>query len=110
MIKQNEYYLDATIVNSYFNNLINHFFKILPMWETGESSLPVYLESLQIELLGVQSFISEMQDNHLLLKLLAVIQYFMDNPDCEISTVRREVFNSISICKKLRDCYSEEVS
>ena len=44
--------MDATMLNNYFRTLVNLFFKILPIKESGESSLEVYMRSLQAELLG----------------------------------------------------------
>ena len=44
--------MDAMVLNNYFRTLINLFFKILPIKESGESSLDTYMRSLQAELLG----------------------------------------------------------
>lgn len=103
-----DFTISAEAVNKYFQNLINRFFKILPMKESEEETLPTYISSLQIELLGMKSLIPELQDNSSFLSLLAVLQYFEDNPDCETAVVRREVFNSISTCKHLAAEYADE--
>ena len=81
--------MDAMVLNNYFRTLINLFFKILPIKESGESSLDTYMRSLQAEL-----------------------QYLIDNPSCEVSVVKREVFRAISICNKLKSRYAvpQEVS
>ena len=93
------------LVSNYFNALVDHFFKILPMREEGVSSLPMYIRSLQIELFGCQSFILPMSTNGDYLSLLSILQYFIDHPDTDISDVKREVFRAISICKKLKGLY-----
>lgn len=49
--------MDATMLNNYFRALVNLFFKILPIKESGESSLEVYMRSLQAELLGCKVLI-----------------------------------------------------
>ena len=94
------------LVANYFDSLVDHFFKILPMREEGVSSLPTYIRSLQIELFGCQSFIVPMSINGDYLSLLSILQYFIDHPNTEITEVKREVFRAISICKKLKGIYS----
>lgn len=98
--------MDAAMLQNYFRSLINLFFKILPIWESGESSLSTYMRSLQAELLGCKELIEAIHDDPLLLTLIAILQYFIDNPDIEIAVVRREVFRAISICNKLKARYA----
>jgi predicted transcriptional regulator len=47
--------LTGELLRNYFRNLVNQFFKILPMRENGEDSLCVYMTSLQAELIGCKS-------------------------------------------------------
>ena len=94
--------MDAKVLSNYFRSLINCFFKILPIWESGEGSLSIYMKSLQAELLGCEAI----HEDPLFLSLIAILQYFIDNPSCEISTVKREVFRAISICNKLKARYA----
>lgn len=101
--------VDYRLVDSYFKNLVNNLFKILPMRENNEQSLGVYIHSLQTELLGFQSFVIILRENSGFLTILSILQYLKDNPECDISHVRREVFHTISICNKLRNQISEEV-
>lgn len=103
--------VDANLLRNYFKNLVNQFFKILPMRENDEDSVITYMQSLQIELLGCKDLIPEVRDNSLYLTLLSILQYLIENPECSISTVKREVFRAISICNKLKAVYSNmEVS
>ena len=37
--------LSSELVFNYFKNLVNQFFKILPMRESEEESLPIYIDS-----------------------------------------------------------------
>ena len=98
------------IVYGYFKQLVNHFFKILPMRENNEESLVTYMESLQIELLGCQNLIVTLKDDSNYLIMLSILQYLIDNPDCSVARVKREVFRAISICNKLQsDFLSKEV-
>ena len=87
---------------NYFKNLVNQFFKILPIRESGESSLTTYMQSLRAELLGCQELIGELRNDASYLTLLAILQYLIDNPECSIREVKREVFKALSICNKLK--------
>lgn len=95
----------TALLENYFHNLVNRFFKILPMRENNEESLIIYMQSLQAELLGCKSFIPEMKENSLYLSLLSILQYLIDTPDCSIKEVKREVFGAISMCNKLISIY-----
>lgn len=97
--------VSAALLSDYFRNLVNQFFKVLPMRENNESSVDVYMKSLQVELLGCGKFIPEMQKNAIYLTLLSILQYLIENRDCPIPVVRREVFKAISACKKLESLY-----
>lgn len=99
------------LLQNYFRNLVNQFFKILPMRENKESSLCVYMKSLQSELLGCRELIPMVRENPMYLTLLAILQHLIDDPECSISEVKREVFRAISICNKLKSLYANmEVS
>lgn len=101
----------ANLLHNYFHNLVNQFFKILPMRENDEASLATYMQSLQVELLGCKEFIPEIRENSLYLTILSILQYLIDNPECTIREVKREVFRAISICNKLKSIYvNTEVS
>lgn len=102
--------IEAEILHNYFKNLVNSFFKILPIREQNEESLVVYMQSLQAELLGCKALINPVQNNASYLTLLSILQYLIDNPECSVREVRREVFRAISICNKLEARYvSSEV-
>lgn len=98
--------IDAQLLHNYFRNLVNHFFKILPIREKETESLPVYMRSLQAELLGCKELISAVQYDSCYLTLITILQYLIDNPSCPISDVKREVFRAISICNKLKARYA----
>ncbi len=100
--------IEKELLQNYFKSLVNSFFKILPMRENGERSLPTYIVSLQTELTGCQSFVPELEKEAQLMSLLSILQYLHDNPDCPVRSVRREVFKAISICNKLEVQYTGE--
>lgn len=99
--------LTDRVVQKYLRSLIGQFYKILPIKESGEPSLGKYMDSLQREMIGCKNLIIALDYDELYLSLLAILQYLIEN-DCDISTVRCEVFKSISICKKLLKKYSPE--
>lgn len=102
--------ISAGLFRSYLRYLIDRFFKILPIKESeseyGEESFVSYLQSLQLELLGCKELIVVLHDDPGVISLLGILQYLMDNPDCSVRTVKREVFRAISICNKLRARYT----
>ena len=101
----------AELLQNYFTRLVNQFFKILPIRESGEESLTTYMKSLQAELLGCKSLIEGLQNDASYLTLLAILQYLIDHPECSVGVVKREVFQAISICNRLKaQCYEKEVS
>lgn len=103
--------VESVLVGNYFKTLVNLFFKILPLWENKEDSLPIYVESLQLELLGFKSLIPAINSDAAFLSLVSILQYMIDHPESETAIVKREVFRAISICNKLKDRYnSAEVS
>lgn len=92
--------------SNYVRNLVNRFFKILPIREGGEKdTLRTYMISLRNELAGCSEFVVLIHDDAMFLSLLSVLQNLIDHPGSSVSTFRREVFNAISICNKLRDRY-----
>lgn len=98
--------IDSKFISRYFESLIDAFFKILPMKEDGEETLPEYLRGLQIQMLGCEQLVESIENNSRYVTLLSILQYFLDNPDCEVAEVKRQVFAAIRICKILARMYS----
>lgn len=98
--------INQELLHNYFINLVNLFFKILPIRENEESSLVVYMKSLQNELLGCQSLVTAVNNDPHYLTLLSILQYLIDYPECSVHEVKREVFKAISICNKLKAKYA----
>lgn len=99
--------MHASMFVSYMRYLVGRFFKILPIKESGEDTLAVYIDSLQSELMGCQRFLVTIQDDPEFITLLSILQYMKDNPDCSVKCVRREVFRAINICNRLKAAYSD---
>lgn len=99
--------LPKNLVQKYLQSLIGQFYKILPIKESGEPSLGKYMDGLQREMIGCQSLIIALDYDELYLSLLSILQYLIEH-DCEVQTVRCEVFKAINICKKLQKKYGVE--
>ena len=95
-------------MQKYMRGLVDRFFKILPLWEDKEESLPEYLDSLLLELEGFNGLMYALHDDRDFVTLLAILRYFIDYPETNTHTVKREVFRAISICNKLRARYCPE--
>lgn len=99
--------MSAEALGKYLHNLVNLFFKILPIRESGEPSLRSYMESLQRELLGCQELIVSIHNDALFTSLVSILQYLIDNGESSVAVYRQEVFKAISICNKLKARYTE---
>ena len=99
--------VDATVLNTYFETLVNLLFKILPMREGEEKTLDVYMKSLRCELLGCYSLCPEVGEDSSLMSIISILQYLIDHPECQVSDVRREVFHAISICNRMKKNLTE---
>ena len=97
--------IDREMLSRRLSDLINQFYKILPIRESAEPSLQKYLLSLQREMLGCKSLITALHCDGRYLTLLSILQYLIEN-DCPIAVVRSEVFRAIGIIKKLDEKYS----
>lgn len=89
------------LLGNYIDSLVNCFFKILPMRENGEPSLKLYMEGFLREMVGCSNLIPALRKEPMYLTLLSILQSFIDNPDMELSDVKRDVFRAISVCNKL---------
>lgn len=92
---------------NYMRNLVNMFFKILPMWEDNVESLPFYIEELRDELIGSSYLIGGAEYDHRIMSLASILQFLADHPETEVSSVRRKVFHAIDLCKQLSAEYAE---
>lgn len=89
------------LLGAYYKALVNRFFKILPMRESGEKSLPDYIRSLQSELLGIQRFVTGLNEGAMFTTLLGILEFLHDEDACSVRETKREVFRAISLCNKL---------
>ncbi len=90
------------------SELINQFFKIIPLRENGSDTIAQYMEGLLREMLGMEQLITEWHEDGQYLSLLAILQYHVDHPECDLAIVRSDVFKAIGIIKRLQKKYAEE--
>ena len=101
--------MNSAVVSNYFNSLVGSFFKILPLYESRESSLRIYMECLRDELEGCSHVLENINYDSMFLSLIASLQYMIDNLDneaCDAHIYKRKVFSAISMCNKLSQRYS----
>lgn len=97
--------ISPAYIRYYFLNLVNAFYKILPMAENREPTRYEYMQSLRREMLGMRGLIEALDHNTGFLTLLSILTYFIDNPDCEDDIIKSDVFKAISICKRIAKTY-----
>lgn len=99
--------LSNELVSRYTKDLVNRFYKILPIKESGELTLKQYQCSLLREMLGCQGLITAFRHDDRYLSLLSMLQYMIDN-DPDVDTIRSDVFKAINILKNLQKKYCNE--
>ena len=93
--------INDVMLKNKFNALVNQFYKILPIKESGEPSLLQYMKSLQREMLGCKSLILALENDAQYPTLLSILQYMIDH-DCDVATVKSDVFKAIGIIKRMQ--------
>lgn len=94
-------------VSGYLRNLVNLFFKILPLRESEQKTLVSYMQSLQIELLGCEALLHDERSSAGLVSLVSILQYLLDNQESNVAVYKREVFKAIGLCNKLARRYEK---
>ncbi len=92
--------------NNYLSDLIGKIYKILPMKENSVETLKQYLESLQVELVGVAGLVELLKYDSQYISVMAIIQYFISNyNNCDLLTYKREIFKCINLINKIQSKY-----
>lgn len=84
----------------YFIGLKGKFYKILPMKENNDPTLGQYMSGLEKELIGCHSYLALSSLGGEFTSLLCILRYLIIT-DCDVKTVRGEVFRAIEVCEKL---------
>jgi len=96
--------IDNKFFLNYLNFLIGRVYKILPISESEPETLKSYLDSLILELTGSKDLILKLKKDASFLSLIATLQALSENQYSH-SEIKREVFKSINIIKKLINKY-----
>lgn len=86
--------------NLFLENLIGALYKVLAMKDKDDITLPKYLDSLYIQLVGGAENFIELKDNQRYVSIINIIQYFRNN-EFDRETCKREILNSTNILAKL---------
>ena len=89
------------------NELVNQFYKILPLRENESNTLSQYAGSLLREMLGMKQLLVEWHNDGQYASLLGILQFIVDNPNCDVATVKSDVFKAINIIKRLQKKYTD---
>lgn len=98
--------LTYEMIQNYLDALIGMFFKILPLKENNNTTLPEYLQSLQRELFGFHRLLNYRSDAKCV-TLLSILQSMIDM-SLDVSVIRKEVFRAINIINQMKRCYEKE--
>lgn len=99
--------ISRDVVRNRADELVNQFYKILPLREHESETLSQYTGGLLREMLGMKELLTEWHDDGKYASLLGILQYITDNPKCDVAIVKSDVFKAISIIKKLRKKYTD---
>ena len=99
--------MSREVMKKRVNELINQFYKILPLRENESATLSQYTGSLLREMLGMKQLFVEWHDDSQYASLLGILQYISDNPTCDVSVVKSDVFKAINIIKRLQKKYTD---
>lgn len=103
-----EYTIPAYYINKYFTNLVNAFYKILPMIENREPTRVEYMCGLRREMLGMHGIIKSINGHPGFLSLLSILSYLIEDPQCSDDIARHDVFKAIRICNRIAREYATE--
>ena len=104
MIKIKHGEISDVMFYNYLTLLIDKIFKILPMKENKVMTLPIYLDSLQTEIIGCMSLFPEFRNEANFITLLSKIQFLSDS-ESSVEIYKREIFNMINIVEKIQSTY-----
>lgn len=106
MIDNVKYEIDQQSLANYLDSLVGKLYKILPIRENSPETFPTYARGLRDELYGFQGLAEAIGHDPTFVSMLALLQNFVDSPECPVPDVKREVFGMISSCKKMIQRYT----
>lgn len=101
--------LGQNALYNYLTALVNRLFKVLPLREEADETADAYISGLIAELLGFSGLVKSVNCDASYVAIMSALQYLLDNPDLPVKTVKKAVFDSISLCYALRKEYCNKV-
>lgn len=86
--------------NLFLKTMIGATYKILPMHDNEDITLPQHLDSLYIQLVGGSEFYPELKYNQRYYSIINIVQYFR-NHEYDKKTCKREVLKCTNLLEKL---------
>lgn len=89
----------------YLNNIKHMIFKILPLYEEKNEYLDEYIESISLEIYGLQDLIAELPHDQWYVKTLATLETLKTKITCQNNQriVKKEVFKILNAIDKQID-------
>lgn len=91
-------------VQAYLHSLTGKIFKILPMYESGDETVFIYMEHLVAELSGGSFSFPELGSDASYISVLNNINFILHH-ECSVDQCKREVFNMLSSIDNLKEKY-----
>ena len=107
MIQTNYNAIPDELFGNYLNYLIGKVYKILCMREEDDKTLEKYMRSLQRELTGNQELIVKLKYDSDFLSLLGKIEFLIHH-DPDLPIYKKDIFDCISLIKKMQEKYFEK--
>lgn len=101
MTTKYETVLPEEMVANSLGDLINKIYKILPLKETEEGSIAVYIPSLMREVLGMNEVINALHDDGRFISIISILENLANN-DVDVAATKSDVFKAINIVKAVQ--------
>lgn len=86
--------------NLFLKTMIGSVYKILPMYDDNDKTLPDHIDSLYVQLVGGFEYYEELKCNQQYHSIINIIQYFRKH-EFDKKTCKREVLKCTNILDKL---------
>jgi hypothetical protein len=86
--------------NLFLTSMIGAVFKVLPLYDSNNETLPDYIESLYIQLIGGRETYEDLKLSQEYTTIINVIQYFRAN-EYSKKTCKREILKCVNLLEKL---------
>lgn len=88
-------------LQTHLDGLINKLFKIIPLKESNDKNIDIYIDSLCVDLLGSSFTFKELLKNQNYITIVNTVEYLSEY-DYSFEKCKREVFKCISLIEKVK--------